>query len=455
MAGETAKKQPTAREAALKALVRVERDGAYLNFVLSPLLEGLSSRERALAFRIATGSIQHLNTVDWALNHYLKNPLEKLTPSIRNILRLSAYQLLYLDRVPVHSCVDEGVRLAQRYGHRGVVGLVNAVLRRLARQGGELPWPDPHQHSAEYLSLRHSHPLWLVRRWIKRYGPEETEALCQANNKIVHTTLRPNSLRIDADQLQEQLREEGVETESSSRVSGMLKVTSQQSLADLASFQSGFFTIQGESSALIAPLLNPMPGQEVLDLCSAPGGKTTHLAELMGDSGIIHAVDLHSHRLQLVDSAARRLDLTSIRTHPMDGRKIAEAGLPLQDRILVDAPCTGLGVIRRLPELKWRRREENFPEMQKLQLALLCAAAPLLKPGGTLLYSVCTNELEETAEVVKHFSSSFPQLMPHREPDCLPEVLSGVFTADGTATLMPHLHGLDGFFIALWTCKKP
>lgn len=451
MAGEAAKRQISARETALKALVRVEQDGAYLNLALPPLLEGLSPRERALASRVAAGTIQHLNTVDWALNHYLKNPLEKLTPWIRNLFRLSAYQLLYLDRVPAHASVDEAVRLARRYGHRGVAGLVNAVLRRLSVRGEELPWPDSHKHPAEYLSLRHSHPLWLVRRWVKRYGLVETEAICRANNETVVPTLRPNILHVDAAQLQQKLLEEGVETELSPRLPGMLAVTSQQSLAELESFRSGLFTIQGEGSALVAPLLGPVPGQNLLDLCSAPGGKTTHLAELMGDCGIIHAADLHPHRLQLVGSAARRLGLTSIRTLTIDGRQIKDAGLPLQDRILVDAPCTGLGVMRRLPELKWRRREEDFPQMQKLQVELLSAAAPLLKRGGTLLYSVCSNELEETTAVVKAFSSRHPQLILYSNPEGLPEALSGAFTADGSATLMPHRHGVDGFFIALWS----
>jgi 16S rRNA (cytosine967-C5)-methyltransferase len=451
LVNKTAKKHLSAREAALKALVRVEQDGAYLNLALPGLLENLSPRERALASRIASGTIQHFSTVDWALNRYLKNPLEKLTPWIRNLMRLSAYQLLYLERVPAHAAVDEAVNLARRYGHRGVAGLVNAVLRRLAGQGGDLPWPDIDKHPAEYLSLRHSHPLWLVQRWVRRYGLKETEAICRANNETAPLTLRPNSLRIGAAQLQDQLLAEGAETEFSPRIPGILMVKSHQSPAGLDSFKNGLFTIQGEGSALVAPLLDPRPGQMVLDLCSAPGGKTTHLAELMGDRGAVNAADVHPHRLQLVDTAARRLGLTSIRTLAVDGRKIGDAGLPRQDRILVDAPCSGLGVIRRLPELKWRRREADLPEMQKLQLELLSAAVPLLKPGGTLLYSVCTNEWEETAEVVKEFSSRHPELTPHPGPHGMPEALSGAFAADGTATLMPHRHGVDGFFIALWT----
>ena len=434
----------------MQALMRVERDGAYLNLALPPLLSGLSPQERGLASRIATGTVQHLNTIDWALNLYLTSPLHKLTPAMRNLLRLSAYQLLYLDRVPAHAVVDEAVRLARRYGHRGVAGLANAVLRRLSAQKEDLPWPDPSASAAEYLSLRYSHPYWMVKRWIERYGVTETESLCRANNEAVLVSLRPNTLRTTAGQLHERLSAEGVEATFSPRVPGMLLVNPHRSLAELDSFKEGLFTIQGESSALVAPFLDPGPGQMVLDLCSAPGGKTTHLAELMLDSGVIHAADIHAHRLQLVQRAARRLGLSSIRTLAIDGRKIGEAGLPLQQCILVDAPCTGLGVIRRLPELKWRRREEELPQMQKLQQELLEAAAAMLAPGGKLLYSVCTNEPEETAVVARSFSARHPELKLQAGPDRLPGTLSTAFGEDGTINLLPHRHGLDGFFIALW-----
>ncbi len=448
--GRGRQEPPTAREAALQALLRVERDGAYLNLALPPLLAGLAPQERGLASRIATGTIQHLNTIDWALNLFLTSPLHKLTLAMRNLLRLSAYQLLYLDRVPAHAVVDEAVRLARRYGHRGVAGLANAVLRRLSAEKDDLPWPDATANAAEYLSLRYSHPQWMVKRWIERYGAAEAESLCRANNETAPLSLRPNTLRTTAAQLRERLSTERVEAAFSPRVPGMLLVNPHGSLVELDSYKDGLFTIQGESSALVAPCLDPGPEQMVLDLCSAPGGKTTHLAELMLDRGVIHAVDIHPHRLQLVQRAAQRLGLSSIRTLEIDGRKIGAAGLPLQQCILVDAPCTGLGVIRRLPELKWRRREEELLRMQKLQLELLEAAASMLAPGGKLLYSVCTNEPEETMAVARSFSARHPELKLQAGPGRLPDPLCTAIGEDGTINLLPHRHGLDGFFIALW-----
>ena len=439
----------TAREAALKALIRVERDRAYLNFALKPLLSELPPRERALAHQIAGGTVQRLNTLDWVLGLLLKHRLSALTPWIRNILRLSAYQLLYLERIPAYAAVDEAVQLARRYGHRGVAGLVNAVLRRLARRGTDLPWPGKETAPAAYLSLRYSMPIWLAQRRLARYGLDEAEALCRADNENTPISLRPNRLRISPEELAQKLAAEGVTVLPGGPVHGMLRIKTEQALEQLPSFQEGYFTVQGDSSALVAPNLDPQPGEEILDLCSAPGGKTTHLAELMGDRGRVNAVDIHPQRLQLVERAARRLGLSSIRLILDDGRAINRKQLPPQQRILVDAPCSGLGVIRRLPEIKWRRCEADLPVLQRQQLALLETAAALLAPGGRLLYSVCSNEIEETAAVVEKFSDSHPSFRREDHFVAVPDQLHAA-TSDGCLELLPHRHGMDGFYMAIW-----
>lgn len=218
-------------------------------------------------------------------------------------------------------------------------------------------------------------------------------------------------------------------------------------------FREGLFTIQGESSALVVPLFEPEPGATVIDLCSAPGGKTTHLAELMEDRGRIFAVDLHKSRLQLVARAARRLGFTSIKCIQADGRTIVEQKLPQPQAVLVDAPCSGLGVIRRLPEIKWRREEQDLFKLQKMQIELLCGAAALLPPGGKLLYSVCTTEPEETIDVVGIFNSRHESFHLEPLPPLLPPQLRKNQGDRSTVTLWPHRHGLDGFYIALWRKK--
>ncbi|HPU01051.1 MAG: 16S rRNA (cytosine(967)-C(5))-methyltransferase RsmB [Firmicutes bacterium] len=441
----------TAREAALQALYRLEQEGAFLNLALPPLLEKLPPPERALARELAFGTVRRRNTLDWALGLFLKHPLEKMTPWMRNLLRMGAYQLLYLERVPPHAAVDETVKLAHRYGHRGVAGLANAVLRRLAAAAGDLPWPDPSRRPTDHLALRESHPPWLVERWRQRFGLEEARLLCQANNLPPPVALRPNRLRIDPAALKEILAAEGVSASFSPRLPGVLLAKAERPVSSLDSFRQGLFTVQGESSILVAPLLQPQAGEHIVDLCSAPGGKSTHLAELMGDCGRVTAVDIHPHRLKLVEQAAQRLGLASIKTLLADGRQIASAGLPAPQRLLVDAPCSGLGVIRRLPELKWRRRPAEPAEMARLQLELLEAAAALLRPGGMLLYSVCTFEPEETAAVVQAFRAAHPCFRPLPLEQLLPPELGKAESAPaGGIYLYPHRHGLDGFFMALW-----
>lgn len=445
--------QKGAREAALRALVRVEENGAYLNLVLPSLLQNFSPAERALAVQIATGTIQRLNTIDWVINLYSRRTLDTYTPWLRNLLRLSAYQMLFLDRVPHYAIVNEAVRLARRFGHRGVAGLTNALLRRIGAESANLLWPDPTVKQAEYLSLKHSQPLWLVDRLISQFGFAEAESWCLASNQKPLISIRPNLLRTDAAALIDKLQSEGFEAFYSPIVPSMLRLVEGASPALSNSFREGLFTIQGESSALVAPLLAPQPGELIIDLCSAPGGKTTHLAELMGNSGLVYACDLYQGRLQLVEKAARRLGLQNITTVTVDGRNLGGQNLPAADAILVDAPCSGLGVIRRLPEIKWRREKGDLLRMQALQIELLTSAARLLKPGGKLLYSVCTTEPEETEAVVAAFNKTHQQFITEELTPHLPLSLQSGQDSSETIKLWPHRHDLDGFFIALWRKK--
>ncbi|MFO7951698.1 MAG: 16S rRNA (cytosine(967)-C(5))-methyltransferase RsmB [Bacillota bacterium] len=444
-------RQIEAREAALRALVRVEQDEAYLNLVIPSLVKQMKSEERALSIQLARGTIQHLNTLDWAINLFSRRRVETMTPWLRNLLRVSAYQLIFLDRIPPYAAVDQGVRLARRFGHRGVAGLANAVLRRLAREAGSLPWPVKEDDYLRYLSLTYSYPFWLVSRILERMEPERAEKWCRAGNTPAPVTIRPNRIKVSPGQLMAVLANEGLFVEESSQVPGMLQVGAGNLPAKAEAFKKGLFTIQGESSGLVAPLLVPYPGEILVDLCSAPGGKTTHLAELINDQGLIYAVDRHENRLKLVDKNARRLGFKNITSIQADGRYIARENLPVPAAVLVDAPCSGLGVIRRLPEIKWRRSAEELPEFKKLQGELLEAAAGLLPVGGRLLYSVCTNEPEETEQVVDTFNQGYGrgQFNQVNLVSSLPASLKN-YQEEDTVMLYPELHGVDGFFMALW-----
>ncbi|MGI6308910.1 MAG: 16S rRNA (cytosine(967)-C(5))-methyltransferase RsmB [Dethiobacteria bacterium] len=442
--------ETNAREAALVILKEVEEKEAYLNLVLNRVLSRRSfpPAERSLLTELAYGVIQHLHTLDWVISLYSTRSLEKLTPWIRNILRMGTYQLLYLERIPEAAAVDEAVKLAHRYGHKGVAGLVNAVLRKISRSKDNLPWPSREQEPALYLSLRYAYPLWMVQRWIKNLGAEAAEAHCSAGNRRPPLTIRTNTLRLSREELQRVLQAEGTGSRECRYAPEGLYLKLAHSLVELKSFQQGLFQVQGESSMLAAPLLNPQPGELVLDLCSAPGGKTIHLAALMKNQGRIIAADLYPHRLKLVQAAAERQGIQIIQTENIDGRSLPSEWQGTFQRVLLDVPCSGLGVIRRKGDLKWRRRPEDIASLSQLQMQLLRSAFQALCSGGVLLYSACTTEPEETTEVINKFLAQERLAQPVMLSPFLPQELHAEEKIAGQIFLWPAQHNLDGFFLA-------
>lgn len=442
--------ETNAREAALLILKEVEEKEAYLNLVLNRVLaqRSFSPAERSLLTEIVYGVIQRLQTLDWVISLYSTRSLQKLTPWIRNILRMGTYQLLYLERIPEAAAVDEAVKLAHRYGHQGVAGLVNAVLRKISRNKDNLPWPSREQEPALFLSLHYSYPLWMVRRWIKNLGLEAAEAYCSVGNQRPPLTIRTNTLRLSRSELQGVLQKEGAESRECRYAPAGLHLNLTNRLVELKSFQQGLFQVQGESSMLAAPLLNPQPGELVLDLCSAPGGKTMHLAAFMKNQGRIIAADLYPHRLKLVQAAAARLGVQIVETEKIDGRSLPPQWQGIFQRVLLDVPCSGLGVIRRKGDLKWRRRPEDIASLSQLQRQLLRTAFQALCSGGVLLYSACTTEPEETTEVVNRFLAEEPLAQPAMLSPFLPQELSADEKIEGQIFLWPAQHNLDGFFLA-------
>ncbi len=439
-----------AREAALRAMVRFEVDDAYLKHALLSNSSRLSKVDRAFALELSAGSIRYLKTLDWIIEQFSNRPVTSYTPWIRNILRLGAYQLSYLDRIPGYAVVNTSVKLANRFGHRGVSGLVNAILRNMIRKKNKINRPCGELEPVKYLSLRYSYPPWMIERVLKRYNYDQAECWCMENNKTLPVSLRPNLLRSNPEELTIDLRKEGVQVKESSNIPGLLLLVSTEVfLTETEAYKNGLFTIQGESSALAAYLLDVKPGDKVVDLCSAPGGKATHLAEMMKGEGLLYAVEIHERRLKLVEQAANRLGLKNIRTVMADSRCLERDYLSKVDSVLVDAPCSGLGVLRRLPELKWRRREEDFERFNQLQTELLMSAFNLLREGGKMLYAVCSNEPEETDLVIKNFIGNHTSLRLRSKLSALPENIKSAVSNQGTINLLPHKSGMDGFYYAL------
>ncbi|UJF36309.1 16S rRNA (cytosine(967)-C(5))-methyltransferase RsmB [Paenibacillus hexagrammi] len=431
-------------------LVRVEENQSYSNLLLNQTLQkyALERADAALTTELVYGTIGRKNTIDFFLERFVSKGLAKLEPWVVCLLRLSLYQLKYLDRIPDHAVVSEAVQIAKRRGHQGISGMVNGVLRSIIRSKEELTLPTAFG-DVKRIAYGHSHPEWLVRRWIRQYGVELAEQICAANNEPPHLSLRANAMRADREQLLRELQESGIRAEASPLAPAGILVQGAGNMALDPRFQQGDYSIQDESSMLVAEALDPQPGMRVLDCCAAPGGKTAHIAEKMNDQGEIWACDLHEHKRKLIEDQAKRLGLTSIHTLVMDALELPEHFAPESfDRILLDAPCSAFGVIRRKPDLKWAKEEEDVSNICNLQSALLDKVHRLLKPGGILVYSTCTIERSENDEFVRHF------LEQHDEFDLAPlpsEAFQAIEQQDaqaGMVQIFPQQFRSDGFFIA-------
>ena len=441
----------TARSMAVYMLTRVETQGAYANLLLQKNITKLTdSRDRQFVTLLVNGSLKHRLTLDYALRWHLSKPMSSLPHEVRAILRLGAFQLLYVDKVPNAVAVNESVELAKQFPK--FTGLVNVVLRKVMTKAWDFPWPDAKRQTVRYLSVRYSHPEWMIQRWLKRWGLEETEALCQANNEPAQTWIRTNTLKISREDLMNRLTLEGVTVELGTRIPESLRIQHFGAIGRLESFEEGLFTVQDESSQLVAHVVDPKPGQRVLDTCSAPGGKTTHLAQRMQDMGDIMAFDIHEKKLDLINQSAERLGITIIQSQWGDARDLPGVRLGSQQRVLVDAPCSGLGVLRRRADLRWQKEEQDLKELPLLQLAILERASSCVEVGGDLIYSTCTIEPEENFEVVKTFRTRHPEFEAVNLVDELPFDLEDPRdiqqASKGMLQLLPHRHNMDGFFLA-------
>jgi 16S rRNA (cytosine967-C5)-methyltransferase len=424
----------SARELAMDILTRVDTEQAYSNLLLNQTLQkaNLPRNDAGLVTELVYGTIQRLNTIDYYLSRFVKQGGNKLEPWVRNLLRLSFYQVYYLDRIPSHAAVNEAVTIAGRRGHKGISGMVNAVLRNVLRQKSELTIPTDLPIETE-IALQCSHPEWLVQRWIKQYGEDLTRVICESNNRPPHTSIRVNVIKVKPDEFLNQLVGQGIAATQSTLVKAGITVANSGNMALTSGYEQGFYSIQDESSMMVAELVDPKPGMLVLDCCAAPGGKTMHMAEKMNNTGLIHAFDIHEHKINLIEAQAQRLGITCISTSVGNALHLSERfENETFDRILVDAPCSGFGVIRRKPDLKWSKTEKDIHQIREIQLGILSDVHRLLKPGGVLVYSTCTIEYEENQSVVEQFVKDNPNFMV-AEP--------------GYVQILPHEFESDGFFI--------
>ena len=440
-----------AREAALLILNKIEKEGAYANLETARVLSASAypPLETALITELVYGVCRMRAACDHMLTQLLAKAPEKLPLPILLILRLGIYQLLFLQKIPPSAAVNEAVKLARKYGHAGTAALVNAVLRAFCRRRDELQFPAKEDDPALYLQTALSHPKWLADRLLENWTADETESFCRYNNASHGLSMRVNTLKTDRERLKQILAGEGMEAAESAFVPEGLILNRASSPEKLPAFQEGLFLAQDQSSMLAAHALAPAPGAKVLDICAAPGGKTTHLAQLMGNRGMIRALDKHPHKIALIEENCRRLGIDIVQAEVADAREAAGALAGWADYLLLDAPCSGLGVLGRRADARWRKAPGDIAAMSALGRELLSAAAEMLAPGGVMVFSTCTVTREENQNNLTWFLQNRPDFA--LEPLTLPfapDPAQKEALARGFWQILPQREGIEGFFLA-------
>ena len=392
------------REIALKALYKIDKEEAYVNIALDEIIKEnkrkLEDRDIGFVSEIVYGVTTWKLTIDEIIKKYSKLRIKKISPWILNILRMGIYQIVFLDRVPKSAAVNESVNLAKRYGHRGSSNFVNAILRKVEKKDYETFFEI--ENPMERISKTTSMPIWIIEELLKENDIEKVEEICKASNLKPKVEVRINRLKTDKQELEKLLKERNI-TFQEGKIKDFFVLEKTKNIEQLDLFRQGYFTIQDEGAGLIAKIVDPKSNEVILDACSSPGGKTTYMAELMDDKGEIIAWDLHSHRIKLVEETAKRLGIHIVKTECQDATIYKEEYKEKFDKILLDVPCLGIGVLKRKPDIKWRRKPEDIEEITQIQQNILETCAKYLKPNGQLIYSTCSIFKEENDSIIDKF----------------------------------------------------
>jgi 16S rRNA (cytosine967-C5)-methyltransferase len=443
----------TSRILAYQILLHLEQKASHPDRLIRTALErhsGLDERDRALLTELVYGAVRWQGRLDWHINELSKTRPDKIAPAVRVLLRLALYQILFLDRVPDHAAVNDTVEIAKTSQPPHVIRFINAILREGARKGDKWNWPDRQKDPVFYTAVMTSHPVWLAGRLIDELGPEEAELFCESNNRIAPAVFRVNTLKAAHAEVTESLEAEGIDAVPSPWLEQALRVPApRRDMAGTAAFREGWIQPQDEASQIVSHLLAPGRGERVLDLCSGLGVKSTHIAILMKNEGEVLSIDKSAWKLEDLLKNAHRQGITIIRTLAEDISMLRPQSIGLFDRVLLDAPCTGLGTMRRKPDIKWHRHIKDPYRLSLFQKELLPHAAQFLKPGGVLVYATCTVLADENESVARHLNESHPELSLEPAAENLPkacrEMVSGPYFRS-----WPQKHDVDGFFSARW-----
>ncbi|ONI45040.1 16S rRNA (cytosine(967)-C(5))-methyltransferase [Candidatus Epulonipiscioides gigas] len=427
------------REIIVNSLIKVEKDAAYLQLLLKKELEGFESRDKNFITEISTGTIKYKITIDYIINQVSNIKVSKMKPFIRNLIRMSVYQLKYLDKIPSHAIINEAVKLSKKRGFTKLSKFINAILRNIERINIELPKNN--------LSIHYSMPEWIIELWKKNYGDELTKQICQSFAQRANVCARINTLKISKDELIKQLELEKVITSNTNIFKNeYIYLSGLNSISNMISFNKGLFTIQDESAGIVAKVVNPMKGENILDLCSAPGGKATHIAQISENEIHIVSTDIYEHKIELINKNASRLGIDCIKTFCLDGTIFHTEFCNKFDKVLIDVPCSGLGLLKRKPDIKYTKTMQDIIEINKIQKQIAKNAVKYLKPGGFLIYSTCTLNAIENIDMVDYISNELAMI----KDEILPFVPEGFkpYTTGCYVNIFPHVANTDGFFIA-------
>lgn len=422
------------RELVLSILLSVTRDEEYSHIAIKNVLEKyqyLEKNRRAFITRVSEGTLERMIELDYIIDQFSKVPVRKMKPVIRNILRMGVYQLKYMDSIPASAACNEAVKLAERKGFRNLKGFVNGILRNISRNMNEISYPSREENPAAYFSIYYSMPEWIVKEWQKTYGTEMTEEMLQSFLREPELSIRTNENRISPEELQKRLTEEGVTVRKNEKLPYAFYLSGFDYLQALPSFTEGLFYVQDESSMQVAELAAPKDGDHVIDVCAAPGGKSIHIAEKMHGTGQVDARDLTPYKVGLIEENMERCGTRNMTVSCMDARILDEASIEKADIVIADLPCSGLGVIQKKKDIKYRMTPEKQEMLVKLQQEILSVVHRYVKPGGTLLYSTCTINREENEDNVAWF------LKEHKE-----------FLLESMEQILPKQGRNDGFFLA-------
>ncbi len=447
-----------ARSCAVKILCRCERTDSYLERLIDAELRNdtLNDFDKALLNEISHGVIRWLRRLDWFLNGFYRGNYEKCLPEVRNAMRVALYQILFLNKIPYSAAVNEAVEFIKRIHGEKHAGVINGLMRTIIRTLDNLVWPTREIDEVNYLGIVQSHPNWMVRRWINRFGFDEAVKLCEENNRRPVMSLRVNNLKISDKDFENYLKGKNLYYRKGSYLSNFFNTKTMSKLYTDEFFKKGFFSIQDESAGLVSKLLDPKKDELILDVCSAPGGKTSHMSELMGNEGRIIAVEKYLSRIEVMKKNFERLGVkNAVPIHDdicdPKSKELKEILPGKADKILVDAPCSGLGVLSKKPDIKWKRELEDILKLQKLQIEVLENSVKYLKTGGIIVYSTCTIEQEENMDVIKLFLSAHPEFSIDNAAGYVPE---SAVNKDGCVELFPHISNSDGAFSARLVMKS-